>query len=223
MVTYPYPGSPINIFGDVYRKLGEGLEDIENKFICVGNIEGLDVFIRSTPRSLLEDNIDKFRKSEYFNEGVCLSATTSRWDQNFLELQLENWSYSDLKFLGKNGGYNFRVTGSNPLLRSPVLNLDANDYYNLYVRILAQPPIECNTSVMYFTRTDALNESEDRSIPITFEPSTDFQFIVVTVRNHPEWRDTIHEIRIDPVCGMNSDGTPIKFEIDSVTFGQDRH
>jgi hypothetical protein len=76
LITYPYPGAPIHIFSDVYRKLGESFGDIQSKFTCVGNIEGLDVFIRSKPSSLLEKYIEQLRNSEHFKEGVCLSITT---------------------------------------------------------------------------------------------------------------------------------------------------
>jgi hypothetical protein len=217
-LTFAYPQAPHGVYADVYRKVGEAFEEIEANFICVGNIRGLDVFIRREPPSLLNKRIGELRNSDDFDEGICLSSTTARWSPRYYDLSLDQWSFTDIKQIDGREGYWFVLTGNDPILRSPLLNLDASDHYNLFFTARIPPEVECNTFTLYFTRPDAAEESEDRSIFVPFEPSNGVQTIIANTRLHPEWRDTILNLRIDPVCGMNTDRSPVQFEIMSISL-----
>jgi arabinofuranosyltransferase len=218
LITFSYPRAPHGVYADVYRKVGEAFEEIEAKFICVGNIRGLDVFIRREPLTKLINLIGELRNSDDFDEGICLSSTTARWSPRTYDFNLEQWSFQDLQRLETGKGYQFEVTGEDPILRSPILNLDAKDYFNLFFTVRIPPKVECNTFTLYFMKPDANKESEDRSIYVPFEPSNEVQTIIANTRLHPEWQGTISYLRIDPVCGMNNDRSPLQFEILSISL-----
>ena len=217
LITYPYPGELTGVFADVYRKLGEDFQEIEQKFICIGNIQGLDVFVRNDS-AVISKMLEALKLSKDFLEGVCLSSTASRWAPELVTLPLDSWSVTDMQLVEADQVYKFKVTGNDPILRSPALNIAADDYYNVIVNMTAPPPIECSMLVMYFTRPDAPIESEERAVRYNFQPSETPQAIALNVRNNPEWRDTISHIRIDPVCGLNKDGSPILLEIESIVL-----
>jgi len=218
LLTFAYPRASHGVYADVYRKVGEAFEEIEEEFICIGNIRGLDVLIRREPPTLLNKSIGELRKSDDFDEGICLSITTARWSPSTYDFNIEQWSFLDLQRLETSEGYRFEVTGEDPILRSPILNLDANDYYNLFFTARIPPLVECSTFTLYFARSDAAEETEDRSIYVPFEPSNEVQTIIANTRLHPEWRDTISNLRIDPVCGMNTDRSPVQYEIMSISL-----
>jgi hypothetical protein len=215
LIVFAYPRAPLGVYADVYKKVGEGFEDIEKSFVCVGNIEGLDIFVRQDPPGRLNDFIERLRESKYFDEGICLSTTTARWAPHHEVLALDDWTFSEL--LVENAATReFLVAGNDPIFRSPTLNLDADQFNNVIVEAVIAPPVECSTMTLYFSRTDAPQESEDRSIYVPFTPEEGTQSIVFNVRMHPEWRKTIEHIRLDPVCGLNADGSKIKITLQSV-------
>ncbi len=136
-----------------------------------------------------------------------------------LSLALSEWQYSGLELVNTDPSqYELRVTGEDPISRSPVLNLPAEDYNYLIVKVILSPPIECKILTFYFTTNGAPTESELRSIYIPYNPSPISQNYVFPVYLHPEWRGLISTIRLDPVCGLNSDGSEVKFQIESVTL-----
>jgi hypothetical protein len=216
LVVFQYAGAPTGVYADVYRKVGEAFPQIERDFVCVGNIRGLDVLIRRRPDPFIPALVHALGRSSDFDEGICLSATTARWSAATADLPLSQWTYSQLHLARQAGGLWFEVTGDDPILRSPPLHLNARDYNNVFVTLLIPPPVSCSVFVVYFTRTDAPDESEERSIYVPFDPSDEVQTIVANVRLRPEWRGTITGLRIDPVCGLNEDGSPIGFMIDRV-------
>jgi hypothetical protein len=195
--------------------LGEDFHEIEQNFVCTGNIQGLDVFVRNDS-VIISKMLDALKHSKDFIEGVCLSATASRWAPQFVTLPIDSWIVSDMKLVEANKVNKFEVTGNDPILRSPTLNLTADDYFNVIVNMTAPPPIECSMLVLYFTRSDSPIETEDMAIRYNFQPSDAPQAIALNVRNNPEWRGTIAHLRIDPVCGLNKDGSPIFLEIESI-------
>lgn len=215
LVTYPYPGESIGVFADVYRNLGDGFQEIEQKFTCIGNILGLDVFVRNE-YAIIGKFLEALRQSEDFLEGVCLSSTASRWAPELVTLPVDSWSVTDMQYVEGDNSHKFSVVGNDPILRSPTLNIAADDYYNVIVNMTAPPPIDCSSLVLYFTRTDAPIESEEKAIRYSFRPSDTIQSMALNVRSNPEWRDIIAHIRIDPVCGLNQDGSPIFLEIESI-------
>lgn len=217
LITFPYPRASLGVYADVYRKLGEDFGEIEQKFVCTGHIRGLDVFVRNDP-VIVRKMLAALNQSKDFKEGVCLSDTASRWAPKFVKLTLDDWSVTDMKLIEANGVFKFRVTGNDPILRSPTLNLAADEYYNVMIRMTAPPPIECSTLVLYFTRSDAPTETDEHAIRYNFQPSDTPQTIVLNVRNNPEWRDTIEHLRVDPVCGLNKGGPRIFLEIESIVL-----
>lgn len=215
LITFAYPGAPLGVYADVYRKVGEGFKDLEQKFTCIGNIRGFDVFVRQSPPTRPEAFVRTLSQSRDFDAGICLSKTAARWSPKSFPLNLESWSFHDVRRLDDNS-YTFQVTGNDPILSSPRLALDAQDYNNVIVKALIPPPVECHTFTLYFTREDAPAESEERSIYVPFDPAPQVQEIVANVRMHAGWRGRIERLRIDPVCGLNRDGSEIRFRIESV-------
>jgi hypothetical protein len=218
LVVFAYPRAPLGVYADVYRKVGEAFADIETKFACIGNIRGLDVFVRKAPPSLTQEFLEDLARTDDFAEGICLSSTTSRWSPQSVTLPLPAWTYSQLRLVSQAEGIQFEVIGSDPILTSPELDLNAEDYNNVFVTLRIPPPVSCKTFTLYFTRTDAPEDSEDRSVYVAFEPSQVTQTIIANVRMHPEWRGTISGLRLDPVCGLNDNGSLIRFQIDSVSL-----
>lgn len=214
-VTYPYPGELRGVFADVYRKVGEGFNNIEKSFLCIGNLNELDVFVRNSPISLPEKYTKVLSANKTFKAGICNSNTTARWAPQRMDLPLENWSLFDLSLVDPST-HKLQVTGEDPLLRSGNLNIEADRFNNVVITLQVPPPVDCPTLTLYFTRNDATDESEKRSIRINFTPSNSFQTIIANVRNHKEWNGIISHLRVDPVCGMNKGQEPILFVIKSI-------
>jgi hypothetical protein len=105
----------------------------------------------------------------------------------FVTLPIEGWSFTDMQLVEADKVYKFKVTGNDPVLRSPTLKIAADDYYNVIVNMTAPPPIECSMLVLYFTRPEAPIEAEERAIRYNFKPSDTSQAIALNVRNYPEW------------------------------------
>ena len=218
LVVFAYPRAPLGVYSDVYRRVGEAFADIEASFSCIGNIRGLDVFVRREPVTLTAEILHALGGSPDFDEGICLSSTTARWSPETVNLPLSPWTYSQLSLVSSAKGIQLEVTGDDPILKSPSLGLNAEDFNNVFVTMRIPPPVSCKTLTLYFTRADATQESEARSVYVAFEPSDDVQTIIANVRMHPEWRGTISGLRIDPVCGLNQDGSPVRFELESISL-----
>jgi hypothetical protein len=176
------------------------------------------VFVRKEPPSLTQKFLLDLARSDDFDSGICLSSTTSRWSPKSVTLPLPSWTYSQLTLVSREDGFHFEVIGSDPILKSPELALGADDFNNVFVTIRIPPQVSCKTLTLYFTRTDAPGDSEDRAVYVAFEPSQDVQTIIANVRMHPEWRGTISGLRLDPVCGLNEDGSPIRLQVYSISL-----
>ncbi len=134
-------------------------------------------------------------------------------------LTLSDWQYSGLELTNTDLSQPwFRVTNEDPILRSPVLTLPAQDYKYFVVKALMVSPIECKNLTFYFTTNDAPLESESRSIYVPYTPNPISQSFVIPVYLHPEWRGLISTIRLDPVCGLNHDGSAVGVQVESVTL-----
>jgi hypothetical protein len=218
LVTFAYPRAPLGVYADVYRKVGEAFEDIEQEFSCIGNIRGFDVFARRSQR-YPELFAQELKNSTDFDQGICLSNTTARWSPKSLDLNLLHWSYWDMEPANSEPPKkNFIITGNDPIFRSENLGIQVNDYNNVSMKLRLPPGIECNTLTLYFTTTDSPTESEDRSMYIQYKPSNEFQTIVANVKMHPQWHGTLSTLRVDPVCGLNSDGSEIIVGVESITL-----
>lgn len=218
LFAFPYPRAPWGVYADVYYKLGQGFEQIEEKFSCVGHIGGLDVFIRTSPHRMLEKFLPLLKQSQHFREGVCESTTSQRWAPYTVNVSLKGWQVSDLKPLDEEGR-RYAPTASYPILRSPVLNIPADRFYNVIVNAVLPKPADCRVFILYFSRTDAPEESPQRSMIVGYEPGPDPQAIVFNVRKHPEWKGTISQLRLDPLdpyCKANLDKIPTQIEIQNV-------
>lgn len=142
-------------------------------------------------------------------------------DPNQTLVSSKDWSFSDIQIIGTNTlSLTLQVTGKDPIFRSPALNLKAADYNYITIIAVIPPPVECPILTLYFTTSNTPTESESRAIYLPFKPSREPLNFVINTHANPEWRGIISGLRIDPVCGLNSNGSAIKFKIESVALEQ---
>jgi len=127
----------------------------------------------------------------------------------------EDWSLQQCNAEVKDGLLYGTSTGNDPAITSPVLNIKADDYKKLIVKIRwnrTNTTSKDNIKVYFKSASNELSEA--RSVYQNIDASSNGQFIEVTfdMSSNLQWYDKISQIRIDP---FNAYGT---FEIESIKF-----
>jgi hypothetical protein len=120
---------------------------------------------------------------------------------------LEGWNLvNQLTGTVSNSILNLTITGDDPFMHSPD-NLNILAATHRLIKIRMKNNTGDTGSGIYFTTTTNTGFSETKLVKYSIKPNdTDFTEYVVDMGSNPEWKNTIKQIRVDPV-GSASSGT----------------
>lgn len=114
----------------------------------------------------------------------------------------EGWSPShDLTpFIVKGGRLMTRSTGGDPYMIGPPIRVEAEERGELLIRMRVKAPkgIEMVNGQLFWTRSDDPGFSESKSVHFSVRCDDKFHLYRIKLAGHPEWRDRITRLRLDP-------------------------
>ena len=127
---------------------------------------------------------------------------------------LEGWSLiNQLTGAISNGTLNLTITGSDPYMHSPD-NLNFLAATHQLVKIRMKNNTGDTGSGIYFTTTTNTGFSETKLVKFNIKPNdTDFTEYIVDMGSNPEWKNTIKQIRFDPVGSASSGNVEVDYII----------
>jgi len=116
-----------------------------------------------------------------------------RWDFN---KDSEGWTptHSFSQFIVKDGVLYTEVTGFDPYMHSPILNLDAKTHYLLEIRTAVDKGSEMS---IYWITDESPNWGEDKKINFKIIPDNEFHTYSVDIGIHKKWLGKITQFRLD--------------------------
>lgn len=135
-----------------------------------------------------------------------------------LEGDVEDWSAQNATFSVKNGTLVGVSSNSDPAAISPSLNVEAEKYPVIKVRMKwERDNVANNDYIGIYFKTSSTGLAESRKVSIPLDASSNGEFVEFTfnMADHLQWNGKITGIRVDP---FNAPGT---FEIDYIRFEMD--
>ncbi|MGD8902609.1 MAG: CHAP domain-containing protein [Anaerolineae bacterium] len=103
-----------------------------------------------------------------------------------------------------------------PFLLSPILDVPADEYLHVMVRIFSHAAD--TTGTIYFTTDSSPGFDEAKSVDFAVTNDGAWHDIIVDMTGNPNWQGTITRLRVDPVGNGNADSSYDGIGIDRIRF-----
>ena len=161
-------------------------------------------------------------KTVILSTGLIAAATTSfaqpgpswNWD---IDGDLEGWGreHSLTPPQVEGGLLKATMTGTDPWIMGPSISVRAEDYPFLRLRIRVD---HWAGGGIYWQTADEPEFAQERLVSFRLTSDTEFSDLLIDLREHPEWRGTITQLRLDPLDVYPSAVRDFLIEIDSLAF-----
>jgi hypothetical protein len=137
-------------------------------------------------------------------KAITPEALTPDWEFN-TEGDTEGWQAANdvAPLRGEGGNLVIDVTGGDPYIIGPGISVGASDYAGVVLRARATAP---GGEAFFATDTGGMSPQRERSLDLAGDGQ--FHEVTVDLRDHPEWKGTITQLRLD------FGGAPCRVEID---------
>jgi hypothetical protein len=94
-------------------------------------------------------------------------------------------------------GVVFKVSDNDPFISGPWMALPAHQFPFITIK-MASVTHACGQ--LYFQRAGDVSFDDSRKVDLNFNADGSDQFLVLNMRQHPNWTGTIIRLRLDPAC-----------------------